>query len=230
MDSVGVGHTDILTVNRGGGATVYNCTYANNWCCDSGLVYGGCCSNPSNFLNIGAGKIVTQVGAAPFTSSTTVSTQISASTSLQSSSSSSSLPATSSSSSANSTTATQSGSGHISSTSGQGNSSTPSPSPSSSNLGVKVGAGVGIPAGLALVGALIYIVYLTRRNKRNQQLLNELADNQGHPGEDKSRAGQPLSFYSTTVAPSEMAESHVQLGETTGAELHGQGIERPPGR
>lgn len=114
-----------------------------------------------------------------------------------------------------STTATQSGSGQTSTTSGQVNSGTPP----SSNLGVKVGAGVGIPAGIALVGALIYIVYLTRRNKRNQQLLNELAGSQGQPGEDESRAGPPLSFYSATVAPSEMAESNVQLGEATGAEL-----------
>lgn len=211
---VAVRHTDVLVVNRAGGATVYNCTYADSWCCDSGLVYGGCCSNPSNFLNIGAGKNVTQVGAAPVTSSTTVSTQTSASITSQSSSSSS-PPTTPSSSSANSTTATQSGSGQTSTTSGQVNSGTPP----SSNLGVKVGAGVGIPAGIALVGALIYIVYLTRRNKRNQQLLNELAGSQGQPGEDESRAGPPLSFYSATVAPSEMAESNVQLGEATGAEL-----------
>lgn len=207
---VAVRHTDVLVVNRG--AIVYNCTYADNWCCDSGLVYGGCCSNPSNFLNIGAGKIVTQVGAAPVTSSTTVSTQTSASIISQSSSSSSSPPNNPSSSSANSTTATQSGSRQTSTTSGQVNSGTPP----SSNL---VGACVGIPAGIALVGALICIVYLTRRNKRNQQLLNELAGSQGQPGEDKSRAGPPQSFYSATVAPSEMAESNVQLGEATGAEL-----------
>lgn len=166
---------------------------------------------------------MTQVGMASFTSAITLSTQSSAS------SSSSSPPANSSSSGANSTAVLQSGSSQTSTTSPQGNSNTSSPSPSPSNLGVKVGAGVGIPAGIALVGALIYIVHLTRRNKRHQHLLNELADNQGQPGDDKSRAGQPSSFYSTTAAPSEMAESNAQLGEPTGAELPGQGIERPTG-
>jgi len=43
--------------------------------------------------------------------------------------------------------------------------------------------------------------------------LNEIAGSQGQPGEDESRAEPSLSFYSATVAPSEMAEINVQLGE-----------------
>ena len=209
--------------NRQGSAIVYNCTYADNWCCDVSLVYGGCCSDPNNFLNIGHGYVVTQVRTAPSTLPTTVSTQSSGSTMSQSpSSSSTSVTTPPVIPSSSSTTAMQSNPGQPNSTSGQGISGTPSPSPKSSNSGAKVGAGVGVPAGLALVGALIYITYLTRRNRGNQRLLNGFADNQGVIEENKPRSEQPLSFSSTNIAPSEMAESNAHLGELTGTELSGQ--------
>ena len=117
-------------------------------------------------------------------------------------------------------------------------SSAPLSSPSTSSLGVQIGAGVGVPAGLALAGALSYIIYLLRRHRKNQRLLKELVDqNQDHTiVETKFELpDQPLSLYSGKAAePSEIAEGSVlELGGTDSggivvAELPGDGADTLP--
>ena len=182
------------------GAIVYNCPSTNNWCCDVNLKYQGCCSDTTTLLYLSAASTVSS------TSTTATSS--------------------SSSSSALSTTTTLTSNSQHTATPTQASTSTPSLTPSANNLGVKVGAGLGIPAGLALIGALAYIIYLRRKHRRSIRDSNPPAWNQGYTGEIKSQPQQPISYYSEATAPSEVAESRVQLGEQRTSELHGDGIER----
>ncbi|KAL8652329.1 MAG: hypothetical protein Q9210_002751 [Variospora velana] len=173
------------------GAIVYNCS-DTEWCCDEGLVFRGCCSDSGKLLELDGRQLGTTIalGAAPTTARRTSSTTRSDTTSpsdstLAASSNVASSSVASSSSptawSSESTTSTVPGSSTTAVpnsvpaiTTSNTNSPPPPPPPAanSNNLGVKIGAGVGVPLGVALIAALIYILYL--RNMRRRKSVEEL--------------------------------------------------------
>ncbi|KAI4193258.1 MAG: hypothetical protein LQ346_003980 [Caloplaca aetnensis] len=204
---------------------MYSCS-STEWCCDKDLVYRGCCSDPSNLLNLGARQFQTTVGgAAPSTSRkiTSTSTQNSsqeATTAAVSETASTQSPRSSAPTSLRSSNSTSPASPAAAPTAARSNEASSTPA-SNSTLGVKIGAGVGVPLGVALIVAVVYISYLHGKHRKRRteepqmQPYNEYKEGSHMPAKEPHVLDGRIAH-----------ELDGEVRETPIAQLPGSGIER----
>ncbi|KAL8693211.1 MAG: hypothetical protein Q9218_001923 [Villophora microphyllina] len=148
---------------------MFNCSH-NTYCCDDlSSLDGACCDIPKSLLSLGARQVAATVGAvAAFPENTVSATP----TYLSVFSIATSKPSLS----ANAVTSTHQTSSSmrtaqpsaLDNNNTTGSNAAPIQS-TGSNSGAKIGVGVGIPLGLALIAAILYILFLQFRHKRHRE-------------------------------------------------------------
>ena len=208
------------TDNVSGGEGISKCqnTDTDSYCCIDSTFSSCNCSSGSGALRFqGTPSALTTIG---FTPSTTSSSSISTQTSSSASSTSPlSSPVTSSATIASSNTA---------STSSASDQPTPSSTSSPSTVNsVAIGAGVGVPAGLLVIGAIVFFFLRSRKNHTPNSA--PFLHNEGYEMKSGRPESPKLTAYPQLSNPHQgnEAQRNEMLGSTGEFELPGaQNIHR----